>query len=208
MTNGAGSPANNFVFFSIIPEITIAVIPTKYAEGATHQAPPNNAVAIRAMIGSFAPQGMKVVVIIVIRRSRSFSMVRDAIMPGTPHPVPISMGIKDFPLRPNLRKIRSMTNAIRAIYPQDSKNANRINSTSIWGTNPSTAPTPPTMPSNKSPLSHSGVCKADSAFSTSTGIPGTQPRKSDVWGKLCAFSPSAASYIGAMSYPAFDKEST
>ena len=99
MTNGAGSPANNFVFFSMMPEITIAAMPTKYAEGATHQAPPNNALEIRAMIGSFAPQGIKVVVMMVIRRSRSFSMVRDAIMPGTPHPVPISMGIKDFPLR-------------------------------------------------------------------------------------------------------------
>ena len=34
--------------------------------------------AIMAMKGTFAPQGMKVVVIMVIRRSRSFSMVRDA----------------------------------------------------------------------------------------------------------------------------------
>ena len=29
ITNGAGSPANNLVFFKIIPEITIAAIPTK-----------------------------------------------------------------------------------------------------------------------------------------------------------------------------------
>ena len=71
--------------------------------------------AIMAMNGIFAPQGMKVVVIMVIRRSRSFSMVLEAIMPGMPQPVPMSMGIKDLPDRPNFRKIRSMTKAIRAI---------------------------------------------------------------------------------------------
>ena len=74
-----------------------------------------SAPAIRAMIGSFALQGINVVVIIVILRSRSFSMVREAIIPGTPQPVPMSMGMKDLPERPNLRKIRSMTKAIRAI---------------------------------------------------------------------------------------------
>ena len=66
-------------------------------------------------MGSFAPQGMKVVVIIVIRRSLSFSMVREAMMPGTPQPVPMSIGIKDLPERPNLRKMRSITKAILAI---------------------------------------------------------------------------------------------
>ena len=73
------------------------------------------AVAIMAMIGSFAPQGMNVVVMTVILRSRSFSMVREAMMPGTPQPVPMSIGMKDLPDRPNLRKIRSITNAIRAM---------------------------------------------------------------------------------------------
>ena len=68
-----------------------------------------------AIKGTFAPQGIKVVVIMVIRRSRSFSMVRDAMMPGTPQPVPTSMGIKDLPDRPNFRKIRSRTKAIRAM---------------------------------------------------------------------------------------------
>ena len=53
-----------------------------------------NAPAIIAMIGSFAPQGTNVVVMIVILRSRSFSIVREAITPGTPHPEPISIGIK------------------------------------------------------------------------------------------------------------------
>ena len=70
---------------------------------------------MRAIMGSFAPQGTKVVVIMVILRSRSFSMVREAMTPGTPQPVPISMGIKDLPERPNLRKIRSIIKAIRAM---------------------------------------------------------------------------------------------
>ena len=47
--------------------------------------------------------------------SLSFSMVREAITPGTPHPLPISIGMKDFPERPNLRKIRSIMKATRAI---------------------------------------------------------------------------------------------
>ena len=93
----------------------MAATPTKYALGATQEAPPNSAPAISAIIGSFAPQGINVVVIMVIFRSRSFSMVREAITPGTPQPVPMSMGIKDFPDRPNLRKIRSIINAILAI---------------------------------------------------------------------------------------------
>ena len=67
------------------------------------------------MMGIFAPQGMKQVVMTVMRRSRSFSMVREAMTPGTPQPVPTSMGMKDLPDRPNLRKIRSMIKAIRAM---------------------------------------------------------------------------------------------
>ena len=93
----------------------IAAIPRKYAEGATHAAPPKIAPATMAMKGSLAPQGINVVVIIVILRSLSFSMVREAMMPGTPHPEPISIGMKDLPDRPNLRKIRSMMKAIRAM---------------------------------------------------------------------------------------------
>ena len=93
----------------------MAAIPTKYALGATQEAPPNRAPANSAIIGSFAPHGMKVVVIMVILRSLSFSMVREAMMPGTPQPVPISMGIKDFPDNPNFRKILSMINATLAM---------------------------------------------------------------------------------------------
>ena len=71
--------------------------------------------AIIAMKGILAPQGMKVVVMMVMRRSRSFSMVREAMIPGTPQPVPIRMGIKLLPDRPNFRNTRSRTKAIRAM---------------------------------------------------------------------------------------------
>ena len=71
--------------------------------------------AIMAMKGTLAPQGMNVVVMTVMRRSRSFSMVREAMMPGMPQPVPMSMGIKLLPERPNLRNTRSSTKAMRAM---------------------------------------------------------------------------------------------
>ena len=67
------------------------------------------------MMGILAPQGMKQVVVMVMRRSRWFSMVREAITRGMPQPVPTSMGIKDLPERPKRRKIRSIMKAIRAI---------------------------------------------------------------------------------------------
>ena len=68
-------------------------------------------------------------------------------MPGTPHPLPISIGMNDFPDNPNFLKILSMINATRAIYPQSSNIAKNINNTNICGTNPNTAPTPATIPS-------------------------------------------------------------
>lgn len=66
-------------------------------------------------MGIFAPQGMKEVVMTVMRRSRSCSIVRLAIMPGTEQPEPMSIGIKLLPERPNLRNTRSMMNATRAM---------------------------------------------------------------------------------------------
>jgi len=99
----------------MIPEIMIAAMPMKYALVATQAEPPKIAPAIIAIKGTFAPQGMNVVVMMVMRRSRSFSIVLDAIIPGMPQPVPMSIGMKDLPERPNLRKILSRTNAIRAI---------------------------------------------------------------------------------------------
>ena len=96
----------------MIPETIIAAIPIKYALGATHHAFLNTDPAIRAIIGSFALHGINVVVMIVILLSRSFSIVLDAIIPGTPHPVPISIGTNDLPDNPNLRNTLSRINAI------------------------------------------------------------------------------------------------
>ena len=126
------------------------------------------------MIGSFAPQGMNVVVITVIRRSFWFSMVRDAITPGTPQPVPIRIGTKDLPDRPKRRNTRSRMNAIRDIYPQLSRNARSRKRTSICGMKPSTAPTPATMPSRMSAVSQSAASIEASASPMMTGKPGTQ----------------------------------
>lgn len=91
---GAGSPEKSFVFLRIIPEIIIAAIPTKYADVATHAAPWKSAPEISAIIGILALQGIKVVTIIVILLSFSFSMVLVDMIPGTPQPVPIRIGIK------------------------------------------------------------------------------------------------------------------
>ena len=99
----------------MIPEQMIASIPMKYAEVETRAEPPKSAPAIIPMNGTLAEQGINVVVMIVIRRSRSFSMVLEAMIPGTPQPTPISIGMKDLPERPNFLKIRSRTKAIRDI---------------------------------------------------------------------------------------------
>ena len=144
------------------------------------------------MIGSLAPQGINVVVIIVIFLSLSFSMVRDAIIPGIPHPEPINIGINDFPDKPNFLKILSMIKATLAIYPQLSRNARNKNNTNICGTNPNTAPTPATIPSNINPFNQSAQCIASNPFSTTTGTPFTHqaPFVSD--GSGVANSPSSS----------------
>ncbi len=53
------------------------------------------------MITVFAPHGMNVERMIVIRRSRSLSIVRAAITAGTPQPLPTSIGMRLLPLSPN-----------------------------------------------------------------------------------------------------------
>ena len=68
-----------------------------------------------AMTGSFAPQGMKVAVIIVRRRSLSCSIVREAMIPGMPQPEEMSSGMKLLPERPKWRNTRSMTKAMRTM---------------------------------------------------------------------------------------------
>ena len=68
-----------------------------------------------AYTGIFAEQDINGVSIIVIRRSRSFSSVRAAMMPGTEQPKPISIGTNERPERPVLCSSLSMIKAARAI---------------------------------------------------------------------------------------------
>ena len=88
-----------------------------------------------------------VVVIMVIRRSFSLSIVRVAIIPGTPQPEEIRNGINDFPESPNLRKMRSMMKATRAMYPQSSRIERNRKTIAICGTKPIGAASPPMIPS-------------------------------------------------------------
>ena len=155
ITKGAGLPANALVFLSIKPDIITDKIPMKYDAVAISGLPPKSAPAINATIGILAPQGMKHVVIMVILRSRSSSIVRLAITPGTPQPVATKRGIKLLPERPNFLKIRSIIKAIRDIYPQSSKIASKKKRISICGTKPNTAPTPPIIPLVISSINHS-----------------------------------------------------
>ena len=115
--------------------------------GATYHISRKKSAANIAMMTVFAPQGMNVARMIVMRLSRSFSIVRAAITAGTPHPLPTIIGMNDLPERPNLRKRRSMMNATRAMYPQSSRNARKRNTMVITGTKPSTVATPPHAPS-------------------------------------------------------------
>ena len=64
--------------------------------------------------GSFAPQDMNGVSIMVIRRSFSFSIVRAAITAGVVQPKPISIGTNDLPESPIRRRRVSIMKAIRA----------------------------------------------------------------------------------------------
>ena len=100
------------IFFSIIPEIKIERTLIIYTNGAIHTELLKNDDVIKAISGSFALHGIKVVVVIVMILSLWLSIVRAAITPGTPQPVPIIIGINDFPERPNLLSILSVINAI------------------------------------------------------------------------------------------------
>ena len=52
---------------------------------------------------------------IVAKRSRRFSMVRVAMMPGTAHANDDSIGMNDLPESPHQRSRRSIRNAARAM---------------------------------------------------------------------------------------------
>ena len=90
-------------------------IPAKYISVPTHSASGKKAPTNSAITGSLAPQGMNGVSIAVALRSLSLRMVRQAIIPGIAHPVPITIGITDLPERPTFLKIGSNTTVARAI---------------------------------------------------------------------------------------------
>ncbi len=144
----------------------IRIIPTKYMSVPTHDASGKNAPTNNAITGNFAPHGMNGVSIAVALLSLSLRMVRHAITPGIAQPVPIIIGITDFPESPTLLRMGSRTTVALAIYPQSSKRAIRKYITITSGRKPTTAPTPPITPSTRSD------CKNGLAFSTS---PATQP---------------------------------
>ncbi len=123
------------------------------------------------MMGSLAPHGIIVVVMTVMRRSFSFSMVLVAITAGTPQPDAISMGMNDLPDSPKRRNTRSMMKATRARYPHPSKNDSSRNSTMSCGTKPSTAPTPPNTPSTMRLVTQGAAAAASSQPVTTTGSP-------------------------------------
>ena len=131
MRNGAESPANILVFLSMIPEIITAATPIRYALGATHHAPPKSTEVIKAMTGNLALHGINDVVMTVMRLSLGLSIVLEDIMPGTLQPEPTSIGINDFPERPNFLKMRSRIKAILDIYPHDSSIARNKNKRKI-----------------------------------------------------------------------------
>ena len=142
ITKGAGSPENRCVFLRAIPESTITAIPRKYMAGARNMESGKNVDVIILMMTALAEQGINVQSIMVMRRSRSFSIVRVAITAGTPHPIPTRIGMKDFPESPKRRKILSMIKATRAIYPESSRRDIKKKIRRICGTNPRTVPTP------------------------------------------------------------------
>ena len=136
-------------FTSSAPRRT-RTMPTRYMVADTHHASAKNAPAKRAITGIFAPQGMNGVNMAVVRRSRSLRIVRDAITPGMAQPVPMTMGITDLPESPTRLKIGSSTTVALAIYPQSSRRAIRKYMTITSGRKPTTAPTPPMIPSTRS----------------------------------------------------------
>ena len=115
MTNDDASSENSFVFLSARPPRMMIAMPTTSMSAAMYHCSRKKSAANMAMMTVFAPHGTNVARITVMRRARSFSIVRAAITAGTPQPLPMRIGMNDLPERPNLRKMRSMMNAIRAM---------------------------------------------------------------------------------------------
>ena len=146
---------NDFLYFCPVILFTSSApkrtrrIPTRYIVADTHHASAKNAPANSAMTGIFAPHGMNGVSMAVVLRSLSLRIVREAITPGIAHPVPMTIGITDLPESPTLLKIGSSTTVALAMYPQSSRRAIRKYITITSGRKPTTAPTPPMIPSTR-----------------------------------------------------------
>ena len=69
------------------------------------------AAANRTWTGSFAPQLMKGIIIIVSIRSRGLFRVRAAMIAGTEQPKPSIMGKTDWPWSPKAWRARSVAKA-------------------------------------------------------------------------------------------------
>ena len=93
----------------------ISTMPTKYINVPTQGVSGKNAPTNNAITGSLAPHGINGVSMAVALLSRSLRMVRQAMIPGIAHPVPMTIGITDFPERPTLLKIGSKTTVALAI---------------------------------------------------------------------------------------------
>ena len=92
----------------------------------------------------------------VMRRSRSFSTPRAAMIAVVVQPNPISMGMKERPDKPILRSSLSVMKAARDIYPESSRMDMNRKISRIWGKNTNTPPTPAMMPSITREYTHWG----------------------------------------------------
>lgn len=100
--------------------------------------------------GNLAPQLKSgITIIVAILSKRDFSE-RVAIIAGTEHPKPSSIGITLEPLSPKRRITLSQRNAARAMYPLSSRIESARNSNATFGRNTNTPPTPPITPSTSS----------------------------------------------------------
>ena len=138
------------ILFTSKAQRKISAMPVRYTIVLIQPELSKNAPANSAITGILAPQGMKGASMAVALRSRSFRMVRLAIIPGTAQPMVMTKGMTDFPESPTFLKMGSSTTATLAIYPHSSKMAMRKYITMTRGKKPITAITPPMMPSTRS----------------------------------------------------------
>ena len=89
------------------------------------------------------------------------SRVLVAIIAGTLHPKPTSMGINDFPGRPKNCMNLSITKAALAIYPESSRNERPRNMKPIGGIKVAMVWMPPPMPSAMMVFIQSGAFSSD-----------------------------------------------